>query len=399
VDHGLRPLAERAEEASIVRALCARLGVPLTLARIRPGAIEARARSTGEGIEAAARFYRSKAFSRVMAAHGGGRLYLAHTLDDQLETILMRALSGSGSGGLRGMASRSACLRRPLLAIPKADLLSWLEARSIPWSEDSSNATEEYARNRIRHRVIPALREAWPSWEGGLLATAAKAAAEEEALLTFGQGLAFHKADGGAYLAPLALLGAPQVIRERAFLDAAGILLDRPRLSSRLARAAFGALGEGRGSYRGGGILLSASPAGLELGLALDFPHRAGYFVQIDDPGSHVLRAAAGRLRLRVEWIEAGTGWGLRESAFSFPLVIRSRRPGDRLSIHGGSKSIDALLAEWGIAAANRDRLPLVEDRRGIVAVLGGEWGGKNRFRPGPGGEGERLLSVHVKGA
>lgn len=399
VDHGLRPQAEREAEARLVRELCGRLGVGLTLARVRPGAIEARALARGEGIEAAARHYRYHAFSQALASHGGGLLYLAHTLDDQVETILMRALSGAGAGGLKGMAERSGHLRRPLLGIHKAELAAWLSSRSLAWSEDSTNATEAYARNRIRHLVLPGLAKAWPSWEGGLLTTAAKARAEEEALEVLGRPMAFSLDPAGRWIAPLALLGAPWALRERAFLFAAGKLLGEARISSRLARAAFGALGSGKGSYRGGGFVLSARPEGLELGLALDFPGRAGYFVQIDDPGSRVLVRTAGGRRVRVEWVEAGKGTGLREAAFSFPLVIRSRRPGDRLSIPGGSKSIDALLAEWGLGVADRDRVPLVEDRDGIVAVLGGPQGGRNRFRPGPGGEGERLLSLHVKGA
>ncbi len=399
VDHGLRPQAEREAEARLVRELCARLGVGLTLARVRPGAIEARARAKGEGIEAAARHYRYRAFSRVLAAHGGGLLYLAHTLDDQVETILMRALAGAGAGGLKGMAERSGPLRRPLLGVHKADLAPWLASRSLAWSEDSTNASEAYARNRIRHLVLPVLAKAWPSWEGGLLSTAAKARAEDEALESLVQPLAFRPDPAGRWIAPRALLDAAWALRERAFLHAAGKLLGKARISSRLARAALEALGSGKGSYRGGGLVLSSCPEGLELGLALDFPGRAGYFVQIDDPGSGILIRTAGRLRVRVEWVEAGKGRGLREAAFSFPLVIRSRRPGDRLSIPGGSKSIDALLAEWGLGIAERDQVPLVEDRDGIVAVLGGRQGARYRFRPGLGGEGDRLLSLHVKGA
>jgi tRNA(Ile)-lysidine synthetase-like protein len=92
---------------------------------------------------------------------------------------------------------------------------------------------------------------------------------------------------------------------------------------------------------------------------------------------------------------------GIRADAFRFPLVVRSRRPGDAIALPGGLKRLDELLSEWGLPLAARDAVPIVEDFDGIVAVLGASFGATDRFRRGPGPEegGVARLSIDVKGA
>ncbi|MBL8966808.1 MAG: tRNA lysidine(34) synthetase TilS, partial [Spirochaetaceae bacterium] len=182
VDHGLRPRRELDAELALVRALCRRLGVPLTVARVRVGAVEALARATGEGVEAAARRYRHAAFRAVLAREGLDRIYLAHTLDDQLETLLMRRLAGAGSAGGRGIPAVSGPILRPFLGLRKEELLAYLAERDIPYATDSTNASPEYLRNRTRLLLVPLLDRDFPGWRGGLLAGSERAAEDEAAL-------------------------------------------------------------------------------------------------------------------------------------------------------------------------------------------------------------------------
>ena len=434
VDHGLRPRAELDAERDFVRGLCRGLGVPLTIARLRPGAVLERARADGEGVEAAARRFRYAAFRAILAREGLSRLYLAHNRDDQLETILMRFLAGSGPGGLRGMPEAAGPILRPLLSTPKSEILAYLAARGLGHSQDSTNDGDAYLRNRVRRGLVPVLDERFPGWGRGLLRGAELAALDEEALAAWAVRVGFAPAPaasssgagpGGAATprAPgssasgrleadaASFFGAPEAVRRRALLQAMSLLGPaRPgrrgerqpegrRLPARLARAALLAASSG-GRYRGAGIELRLEEGRLILSRSLDFPKRRGYFVVIERPGPGGAEIHAGSVTVAARWSEGPDAAGLDEGAFTFPLVARSRRPGDALSLRRGRKPLDELLSEWGLPAEARGSLPVIEDRDGIVAVLGSAWGGRDRFRHCGGGLGNgRKLSIAVKGA
>ena len=238
-----------------------------------------------------------------------------------------------------------------------------------------------------------------PGWRTGLLSMARKAAADEDALGAWAEREGFHARYEGILSASLSLLGLPPAVRERAFLRAAGGLRGKQRISSRLAAAAFSALTTKGCEYRGGGLLLRKEGDSLILSATLDFPSNAGYFVRIErsNEGTHHIRM--GPYELYTEWTNDRRALGIRESAFCFPLIVRSRRPGDALSIRGGRKPLDELFVEWGIKDALKSTIPVVEDGAGIVGVLGAQFGGRNRYRPSHGCEDDRLFSISVKGA
>ena len=156
VHHGLLPQADAWREHC--RRLCADLGVEFVLSRVE---VE---RNSGLGLEAAARQVRHAAFASALRE--GEALVLAHHRDDQAETVLLRLLRGSASGGLAAMrAERSFgdnTLLRPLLGVDRADLLAYAQARGLAWCEDPSNADTGPDRNFLRHRVLPLLGERWP---------------------------------------------------------------------------------------------------------------------------------------------------------------------------------------------------------------------------------------------
>jgi tRNA(Ile)-lysidine synthase len=402
VEHGIRPEREREAELELARRVCARLHLPLTVVRLRPGAVELRARRAGEGVESAARRYRYRAIAGAMARRGATRVLVAHTLDDQLETILMRFLSGSGAGGLRGIPASKGPFLRPFLGLRKADLLAYIAARGLEYSTDSTNASPVYARNRIRLELVPFLDRSFPGWRRAALHTAEKASGDEEALARAAEPLAFFDAGRdrrGKRMATDAdaLLAAPRALSARAIVEGAGRVLGRDRISARLARAALDCL-SGGGLYRGGGLELKREGKLAVISRSLDFPRRGGYFVVIDGPG----RVRAGSLVVSAEWVGFGER-GIRADAFAFPLVIRSRLPGDALALKRGTKRIDELLPEMGLPSALRGRVPLVEDAAGIVAVLGSAFGAQDRYRLGSvsGAEPEDAfrLALIVKGA
>ena len=398
VDHGIRPTAELSAELELVKRVADSLHARLCVARIRPGAIEEQARREACGPEAAARAFRYRALRSIAQRCGSSRVFLAHNADDVLETALMRLFGGSGSEGLRGMAAVNPPWHRPLLACRKAELLAYLESRDLAWSTDSTNAAGQFLRNRIRNSLVPLLNREFPGWRTGLRHTMERAELDTQALASAAAAIAFRPSSGRRAVADAATFrAAPRALQMRAMLMAIGALTGRSRSSHALAEAALRASEAGEdGCYSGGGIRLRAEGGYLVLDRGLDFPRHGGYFVVIDGP----CRLRIGRLVVECKWKKGGAR-GILASAFRFPLVVRSRRPGDTIALPGGSKRIDVVLSEWGLDPPSRDSVPIVEDRDGIVAVLGKSFGARDRYRDGPRndeGLGPRF-SVSVKGA
>ncbi|HET9314553.1 MAG TPA: tRNA lysidine(34) synthetase TilS, partial [Vicinamibacteria bacterium] len=146
LDHQLR--ADSAADARFCQDLCDRLGVPLRTGRAD---VAIRAGREGDGIEQAARIERRAFLRRVQAQTGARAIVLAHTRDDQAETVLLRLFRGSGRVGLGAMRARTRHLLRPLLDVTRADVIAYLEAHGLAWREDPSNQDLRYARNRVRH--------------------------------------------------------------------------------------------------------------------------------------------------------------------------------------------------------------------------------------------------------
>jgi len=169
VEHGIRPAEESQGDAEFVREFCKSNGIECKIENIPPGKAVDLARKKGIGIEAAARFFRHRAFSKEASRLGEKTIILlAHTKDDLLETALMRILRGAGSAGLSAMPVKRGRLLRPLLKMTRADVVEYLKAKNISWREDSTNADEKYLRNRIRRSLIPLLNDTFPSWKSGV---------------------------------------------------------------------------------------------------------------------------------------------------------------------------------------------------------------------------------------
>lgn len=189
VNHGLQDAASAFE--AHCRALCERLGVPLSC-------IEVSVDATQGGVEAAARQARYAAFAAHVPAQD--TLWLAQHQDDQAETFLLNALRGSGLRGLGAMPRvrhhAGIWLVRPWLSQSRQALEEAAQALDVPWRDDPTNADITFDRNRLRHRVLPLLRERWPQ-AGAQLAESARQAGEADALLS-----AYLMADLDALLTP-----------------------------------------------------------------------------------------------------------------------------------------------------------------------------------------------------
>lgn len=176
VDHGLHP--DSAAWAAHVARTCDALGVPLACVRV------AVARDGGQGLEAAAREARHRAFADVLPR--GGILVAAHHADDQAETVLLRLLRAAGPDGLSGMRAlrpfAGGWLARPWLALPRACLRDYLERHALAWIDDPANADPRHDRSWLRTEILPRIAARVPHAAAALARSAELAAAGRDAL-------------------------------------------------------------------------------------------------------------------------------------------------------------------------------------------------------------------------
>lgn len=222
LDHGLRPGS--AEDASFCRKLCKALDVPLRSGRAR---VRARARREKGGLEQAARRERYLFLRRVKDDEGASLVAVAHTEDDQAETLLLRLLRGAGATGLAGMRPRSGDLLRPLLGVSRRRVLAHLQARGLAWREDPTNADAAFLRNRVRHELLPCLERFNPRIREALARTAGLLAAEASHL----------GAEADEALARIARRDGGALVLERLPLAAMGDALARSALRQALRQA------------------------------------------------------------------------------------------------------------------------------------------------------------------
>jgi tRNA(Ile)-lysidine synthase len=171
LNYGLRDRADADQEHC--QALCSGLGVALDVRAPRP-------RAAGN-LQAWAREERYRVASSL-AGDLDADVAAGHTASDQVETILYRLASSPSRRALLGMRPREGRLIRPLLAFTRQDTADYCLKHGLEWREDESNQSDAYARARVRHRLIPALREIHPAAEENVLALSAVLREEAEVL-------------------------------------------------------------------------------------------------------------------------------------------------------------------------------------------------------------------------
>jgi tRNA(Ile)-lysidine synthase len=197
VNYGLRAVAD-ADQEHCAR-LCQKLGVQLEIVRIERDSMrrplsaptaDARAadvptahlqaRAPGN-LQAWAREVRYAEAGRIALARDG-LIATGHTASDQVETILYRLAASPGRRALLGMVASEGRLIRPLLGVSREQTAAYCEARGLSWRDDESNEDERFARARVRHGLVPALRAVHPAAEANVLRTASLLREETELL-------------------------------------------------------------------------------------------------------------------------------------------------------------------------------------------------------------------------
>lgn len=335
VDHGLRP--ESPEDVEFVRQLGAQLAVPVHTTRIDVCSIAA---ERNWNLEDAARRLRYSYLTRTARQIGASHLLVAHSQDDQAETVLLQLLRGAA--WLRGMPARRGRILRPLLEITRQRLTAYLNELAQDWREDASNQDRSFERAWLRHEILPALRIRHPNVAERLAQLASLQRNQSEFLHAAAERL---NEDG---VIPVELLAQQHPALQR---EALAVLLrqaGRPVSAERLERART--------------ALNHVTPWRESLGEGLTLRVAYGQVAvvpEVQPPASVQLVTDAADLPAEVS-----------VSALGYPdLQLRSRRPGDRIRLAGGSKKLSDLLIDRKVPREERDALRVLASGQDLLWV------------------------------
>lgn len=344
-NHHLRGEESDRDEA-FVRALCGRYDIPLHVA-------SAEVTAGKKGLEAAARDARY-AFLRGLQ----GKIATAHTADDNAETVLMHLVRGTGLKGLGGIPPVQGSIIRPMLTVTRQETEAFLETWCLPHVEDSSNHTDEFLRNRIRHHIMPLLKAENPRLAENLSQMALRLREDADFLDAQAEFDSLPTVD--------ALKAMPGALRSRVlerFLKQSGVREPEGAHINLAEALVFSEKPSARASFPGG-VTIARRYGRLEV-LWEDASLEA---VTLPCPGEVNLPG------LRVTCTPAAQIVNTTDTFTVVPtgrLILRPRQSGDAIRVSGGTKSLKKLFIDRKIPAAERARIPVLCDERGILGVYG----------------------------
>lgn len=375
IHHGLRG-AEADRDEHFVRALAEQLGLPCAVSRIDAAALALRDHIS---VEEAGRMARYAFFAQT--AGEGGRIATAHTLDDSIETVLMNLVRGTGLRGLCGIPRIRGNIVRPLLDCTRAEVEDYLGALGQPYCTDSTNLTDDYTRNRIRHDILPRLCALNPNFPGAMARMLPRLAAQQALTdcLAAQSAQQLHAACGG--LSRQGLSALPEPVYDRLLLR----LLEQNRLP--VSAAAVERMTE---TLRTGG--------------KLDLAARSWFFVAQGDLAAVIYAPPGGippvpvplpqeetpvilpfspqkSLKLTLcNKIVANTSEKFNISLLKYAIdcdrikgysFMRTRRPGDTFIVGKKQLSLGEAWAAAGIPALLRPALMVLADEQGVLWAEG----------------------------
>lgn len=395
LNHCLRG-AESNEDERFVAALAARYHIPFLSIRVDVASFAAAERLS---LEDAGRQARYAFFREVARRHGATSIALAHHMDDQAETVLIRLLRGSGGAGLSAMSAvGDNMLKRPLLKVTRAELERYLRERVLSWRTDSTNADTAILRNSIRHELIPLLKKYNPKVTERLAATAEILASDEELLdqltdETF-KRLACSE-DESVRLGIASLLGERRGLRLRLYRHA---LRELRGDLMRIALTHLEAIDRLVASNRPNACLnlpddlrVERSYDELRFTSAMK-PIGQSWEMTVSGEGSHPLPNG---MTLNVQRVprpaDLVTGSEkisyVSAEAAPFPWLVRPFAAGDRFTPLGlnGSQKVKELFINKKLPPHERSRVPLVFSEGDVIWVAGVRLAEKGRVKPAAG--------------
>lgn len=365
-EHGIRG-EESLRDAAFVEAWCREHGVVCVTGH---GDAPGYAREKGLSLETAARELRYRFLEETARAQHCDYIATAHNGDDNVETLLLNLTRGAGALGLRGIPARRGNIIRPLLGFSRREIEEYLEKNAVPHVEDSSNQGDACSRNRIRHRVIPVLREINPGLNKAVGRTAQLLAEDEDCLGGLAQSFIDRCYDGESLpakeLLALHRAVAARVVRR---LCRGSLSMEQVEAVLRLARSSglkyLDLPGQRLRSEQGRLYFKEAERQCLPARRLVP-----GQWVRVPELGLEILAEYG---------TESGEVNGLFKTYrfkcenIGSAVFCTGRRPGDSLRPQGRgcTKSLKSLFLEAGYTQTQRDRALVLRDEKGVLAVVG----------------------------
>ena len=375
--HGMRGEAADAD-AAFVEAFCKERDIPFVIER---GDVYGQAERLGLGVEETGRRLRYEFLRRTAEELGCNRIATAHNADDNLETLLLHLVRGAGLHGLAGIPPRRGEIVRPLLTTSRSDIEAYLAGHGLTHVEDCTNADESYARNRIRRQVVPVLRQLNPRLT-------------ESAAETMG----YLRSDNDYLNAQAAAACAHARWAEDDLVIEARYIAQLPAaIAPRAARRMLEMMGDGNTDCSAAHLKAIVDLAAGEDPSAVAFlPH--GRLVQrvykdllFTTQSEPLPPFSPTPLNLDGETAPEGTSWRCRCWATTCPaegepgvlylareavegeLVLRPRQTGDEIALprRGGTKTVKKLFIDEKVPRRDRERVPVLADGAGVLAVAG----------------------------
>ena len=344
-NHHLRGAESDADE-QFVRDFCDRFDIELHIgsAEVKPGK---------KGLEAAAREARY-AFLRTLS----GKIATAHTADDNAETVLMHLVRGTGLKGLGGIAPVNGALIRPMLNITRRQVEAFLEEYHIPHIEDSSNAGDDFLRNRIRHGVMPLLQAENPRLAENVSAMAQRLRYDDQALAELADYDEIPNVEQLKQRAP--------AVRSRMlerFLKENGVREPEAQHIALAESLVFSPKPSAWAEFPGG-IRVSRNYDRLEV---LNQEAPLGTYIlpengALEIPGWRITVSPAQQV------INTQDTFTIQHQG---KITIRCRLSGDAIKLPGGTKALKKLFIDRKIPAHQRLQIPVIADDAGLLGVYG----------------------------
>ncbi|MCL2391310.1 MAG: tRNA lysidine(34) synthetase TilS [Oscillospiraceae bacterium] len=372
-NHKLRG-AESDRDMNFVSEYCNQCGVSFYLGE---GDVAAYAKNNGLSIEEAARDLRYDFFYDLAENIGAQRIATAHNADDNTETIIINLTRGAGANGLSGIPPVREQVIRPMLGVPRDEIIEFLSERGISFVEDSTNAIDIYTRNKVRHHVIPILKELNPRLNEAAATTVELMRADEEMLSDLADlfisdlciGLMANTED---------LLNLPFSVSSRVIRKLYG-----GNLSFRHVKSVLELCGNSNPSSK---ISLPKMIVYKDYDRIVFEPQqeaRLEGFAQLfpSDGDSAIILSAGLKMSCKsVVFSEEMVNFNKTFTTFLFKsidiygkITVRPRREGDKLRLIGQdvTKTLKKLFIERRIPARKRSFVPVIADSKGVLAVYG----------------------------
>ncbi len=378
-NHHLRG-EESMRDAAFVSDWCGRVGIPCVMGE---GDVAAAAQQQNRGVEETARTMRYAFLDATAKECGAAGIATAHHAADNVETVLLHLIRGTGLRGLCGIPPVRGSLIRPLLTTEKSDILAYLEQHSIPFVTDSSNDDLTYTRNRLRHEIIPLLCQLNPNLSGTIAGGLSTLRRDEDYLSALAAtALASGVLTENTFTVPAASIAVlPDAVAPRA----ARLLLEQLHIYRCTAAHLDAIVALARSSAPSGETAL---PGGVtarrvygDLTLSAEDVCLTFAPLPLSMPGDTTVGETGWSVSCRrmqqQERSKPGTIY-LRCDSLQGNLYLRPRQPGDAITLPGRcTKRLKNLFIDDKVPRWQREKIPVLCDGTGVVAVAG--YGGDAR--------------------